>query len=220
MWPAIISGVASLFGGSRRNRAARQEAERNRNFQERMSSTAHQREVTDLRKAGLNPILSATGGSGASSPSGSVAQFQDVMTPAASSAMAARRLQQEVRNMRATERVAITQAALNQSGERVNTARAALTNTQDRALSGPAAVGGWLGALGETWSAKGPGVVSDVRAWITEKLRALTRMPGSAADALSRRESLESLQRRIEAPARRKPLRININPSLRRQRSR
>lgn len=65
----LIGGAGSLISSGVNLYSAAQ----NRRFQERMANTAHQREVADLRAAGLNPVLSAMGGGGANSPSGSTA---------------------------------------------------------------------------------------------------------------------------------------------------
>lgn len=74
---AISSPLGGLLGDVGSSAWSAKEAARTRSFQQKMSDTAHQREVADLRAAGLNPILSA-GGKGASTPGGSTASIQSL----------------------------------------------------------------------------------------------------------------------------------------------
>lgn len=67
---AIQQGVYNAIERNTAMQYNSAEALANRNFQERMSSTAYQRAVEDMRKAGLNPILAYANG-GASTPGGS-----------------------------------------------------------------------------------------------------------------------------------------------------
>lgn len=92
---ALAGGIFSMFGQSSANRTNRRIAKQQMDFQERMSSTAHQREVADLRAAGLNPILSVNKGS--SSPAGASIPVKSVTETAASSALSAARIKAELK---------------------------------------------------------------------------------------------------------------------------
>lgn len=93
--PGLIAGVGSLVGGYMANRGKRKEAEKDRNFQQKMSDTSWQRGVADMKAAGLNPAL-AYGKGGASTPGGAMASQDDVVTPAVSSALQSKRLKADL----------------------------------------------------------------------------------------------------------------------------
>jgi len=107
--PSAIGAVGSYVGAQQTNKASAQQAKEQMDFQERMSSTAHQREVKDLMAAGLNPMLSAKLG-GASSPSGAMAPVQNALGQATSTASQNYQLETQAKLIRAQEMSTLAQA--------------------------------------------------------------------------------------------------------------
>lgn len=121
--PAVIGAIGSIVGGSQANRSSARSVQNQMDFQEDLSGTAHQREVKDLRAAGLNPILSATGGAGASTPSGANVNYADVITPAVSSARSSMLARAELENVYASIQKTYADAGL-------SNAQRGMVNTQ------------------------------------------------------------------------------------------
>ncbi|WNK14460.1 MAG: DNA pilot protein [Microvirus sp.] len=159
----IIAASAGAFGGavnayssSKANAAAEAAAQKQMDFQERMSSTAYQRAMQDMQKAGLNPMLAFSQG-GASSPAGAMPDIKsekwgDAATQGVSSALEARRLRKDIDVADAQVNSARAKTVLDLTSAKqvgLQTKQQAMTNQKtEAALDGDTAFGKAYSGIG------------------------------------------------------------------------
>lgn len=121
---SLVGSYMQSSGAEDANRQNAEMASAQMQFQERMSSTAYQRAVADMKAAGLNPMLAYSQG-GASTPGGSQAVMQNKFAGAASTATEAAKVSQELSNLKATERLTDAQTVKSAADADLASAQAA-----------------------------------------------------------------------------------------------
>lgn len=94
-----IGAALSYKGAREANEMNKELAQKQMDFQERMSNTSYQRSMADMQAAGLNPILAFQQG-GASAPGGAKAEVSNEYSGAVGSALQAMQVRAQIAQTR------------------------------------------------------------------------------------------------------------------------